>query len=794
MDSQNQTLSGDLSDETSALAGDASLAAFRSWALQTGSISMLGGDASWHVRSGALGLDDSDSRPDEIRGQAELRRELEPDPGDEIRVKTLTLIGAGALFALTVNQFVPFGVTLSDFAFLRLAAAILLTMAGIVIFLPRLEPRGFAIAEQVIMAIAWVIVAALCASTGGAESPFSVWWLFPIFYAAYFLPPRVAYTHASVVSIAALSPLIYDAGARDANSVFTLLLLTGVIWVLLSTLLLGREHARDAERAVRFLALADPLTGVANLRAFERMLDRAVRGTSREFALVLADLRGLKGANASFGYEVGDDMLRRLAAVMLHVSGERDQVARLRGDEFVVMLADAGEQEAEAWCRRLEASLEQHNSWIRNRLPQISASLGVAVFPRDGVRPKQLFETADRRMFDQKSRSIRPPHEVEVSVAASAAQLLEPDAGADERPRRQTTRPLLKFDIRWLAASIIFTTWALVPASDAGTRPALFGLAVFCLVFAFAGLFVRGRRAVERFTKISDVATLAVLVPGMWLTGGWESPLQIASFFPIVYYAQFARGREAATRIAAVIVLYAVGFWGAEAVGASDSPPSDAAETQFAMIVAAQLVIAVLLQYNRRVTDAAIRRIRDSATHDPLTSVLNLRTFRRDLAAALEAAAHVPADAPGAAPEGVAGHDSLPALLIADIDDFRAVNNLGGHLAGDAVLRETADQLRLLYGESGSVYRIDSDEFAVLANVERPDQLAQRVVAARALLDPVAPTVSGLSAPVTASVGGAVWRSGMDAASLVEAARSELVSQRGGQSSHRPDSGGAVLL
>ena len=169
------------------------------------------------------------------------------------------------------------------------------------------------------VAFAYPLIVMQCADTGGVESPYMVWWLFTSFYAASFFPVRRAYLNAAVVTILALVPAVYDDSFGQTDSNTMLLLLIALVWTLTSSIATSRELERGAERAARFTALADPLTGVANQRSIERTVDAATRGGQTQFGLVLVDMHGLKGANAAFGFAVGDAMLLRVASLMRYV-------------------------------------------------------------------------------------------------------------------------------------------------------------------------------------------------------------------------------------------------------------------------------------------------------------------------------------------------------------------------------------------------------------------------------------------------------------------------------------------
>jgi diguanylate cyclase (GGDEF)-like protein len=141
------------------------------------------------------------------------------------------------------------------------------------------------------------------------------------------------------------------------------------------------------------LAQRDFLSGLLNLRAFEDALN-AYCEVRRPFALLLADLDGLKAVNDREGHHAGNLRLRDVAAALLEELQEADRAARVGGDEFAVLLpAVASPDEAESAARRLERRLERRGLWL---------SFGWAVYPADGEQAIVIFRRADQRLYSSK--------------------------------------------------------------------------------------------------------------------------------------------------------------------------------------------------------------------------------------------------------------------------------------------------------------------------------------------------------------------------------------------------------
>ncbi len=153
------------------------------------------------------------------------------------------------------------------------------------------------------------------------------------------------------------------------------------------------------ERATAELADSarrDPLTGLLNHGAFHAQLSfeaaraRRYRGS---FALVLFDLDRFKQTNDRHGHQEGDRLLRAFAAALSGTLRETDVAGRVGGDEFAAILPTAGPADVDAFVSRL-----------RLRLPEgLSVSAGAAHVPAEGPAVEQLLETADRRLYSDKT-------------------------------------------------------------------------------------------------------------------------------------------------------------------------------------------------------------------------------------------------------------------------------------------------------------------------------------------------------------------------------------------------------
>lgn len=161
------------------------------------------------------------------------------------------------------------------------------------------------------------------------------------------------------------------------------------------------ERRRQEEHA-RALAVSDPLTGLANYRLLVERLDSEMKRYLRDgppFSVLLLDLDGLKKINDEYGHLVGSLALCRMAEVLLLSCRAIDTAARYGGDEFALVLPGTSSEHARRVAQRISERLrEDHET------PKLSASIGIAEYPRDGATIEHILSAADKALYDEKHR------------------------------------------------------------------------------------------------------------------------------------------------------------------------------------------------------------------------------------------------------------------------------------------------------------------------------------------------------------------------------------------------------
>lgn len=170
--------------------------------------------------------------------------------------------------------------------------------------------------------------------------------------------------------------------------------------VMLSGALLDQARLFDQ---VRSMAVSDSLTGLANYRrligVLEAELDRS-RRTQRPFSVVLLDMDGLKTINDHYGHLTGSRAIVRLSKILRSHSRAIDTAARYGGDEFALVLPEAGTDIAARVVSRIRERLS-----AEVEAPALSVSAGVAAYPEDGDTPEKLLGAADRALYGMKHRT-----------------------------------------------------------------------------------------------------------------------------------------------------------------------------------------------------------------------------------------------------------------------------------------------------------------------------------------------------------------------------------------------------
>jgi len=173
------------------------------------------------------------------------------------------------------------------------------------------------------------------------------------------------------------------------------------------------KHKQSVDR-LRAEADRDYLTGLANRRRFRTALGNELERWRRygvPCALLLVDIDHLKQINDAHGHSAGDVTIRHIAAALVALSRDNDTAARLGGEEFALLLANADEASAQAAAERLRQAVAET---AVEQVGTVTISIGVAVCPVHATTERALYAASDAALYRAKSAGrncvvIAPP-------------------------------------------------------------------------------------------------------------------------------------------------------------------------------------------------------------------------------------------------------------------------------------------------------------------------------------------------------------------------------------------------
>jgi len=173
------------------------------------------------------------------------------------------------------------------------------------------------------------------------------------------------------------------------------------------------DKAHDFEEAIRRqdemrqLAETDPLTGLFNRRALRERLDRELARAQRNnnvLSALMLDIDLFKRLNDTYGHELGDRVLTQLADLLRREQRAIDVLARLGGEEFVVLLPETGIRGARIYAERILRKVSAATLGTVQHPAQITVSIGIATYPDERVHdPDSLLRLADTNLLRAKA-------------------------------------------------------------------------------------------------------------------------------------------------------------------------------------------------------------------------------------------------------------------------------------------------------------------------------------------------------------------------------------------------------
>lgn len=173
----------------------------------------------------------------------------------------------------------------------------------------------------------------------------------------------------------------------------------------------GKQVIEENNKKLQIIAHYDFLTNLPNRTLLTELLNIAVEKAQRNqqwLVLLFIDLDHFKSVNDSFGHQAGDKLLQLVVARLSKLTRAEDHVARVAGDEFTLLLGPENTQEQAMDCansivKKIQMSLAESFN-IEETEIFISASIGIALYPKDGESAESILKNADRSMYDVKQK------------------------------------------------------------------------------------------------------------------------------------------------------------------------------------------------------------------------------------------------------------------------------------------------------------------------------------------------------------------------------------------------------
>jgi diguanylate cyclase (GGDEF)-like protein/PAS domain S-box-containing protein len=162
---------------------------------------------------------------------------------------------------------------------------------------------------------------------------------------------------------------------------------------------------KQYESKLEYLAYHDPLTGFKNRRLFSKMVKESMKIAEEEkeqIAILYIDIDKFKSINDTYGHDAGDSLLVQFSERLKSSVREEDELCRVGGDEFLVLLTGIKEKkEIEKITERIHQAFQQPYN-INDELLHITSSIGISVFPRHGIDARSLIYHADQALYKAK--------------------------------------------------------------------------------------------------------------------------------------------------------------------------------------------------------------------------------------------------------------------------------------------------------------------------------------------------------------------------------------------------------
>lgn len=193
------------------------------------------------------------------------------------------------------------------------------------------------------------------------------------------------------------------------------------------------NELKASEEKIKHLVAFDSLTGLLNRRSLVEVLDQALINNMHTIkAIVFIDLDNFKTVNDTLGHSFGDKLIIEVANKLNSISALKKNVARISGDEFVVVIDDLdSENEAKAFAKEIKELFDEPIV-IHNKLLNISSSIGVALYPDHALTSEELLKVADMVMYRAKDSGKNGYRIFDAKIKQEVDEKVEIEEGIDQ--------------------------------------------------------------------------------------------------------------------------------------------------------------------------------------------------------------------------------------------------------------------------------------------------------------------------------------------------------------------------
>jgi diguanylate cyclase (GGDEF)-like protein/PAS domain S-box-containing protein len=175
--------------------------------------------------------------------------------------------------------------------------------------------------------------------------------------------------------------------------------------------------SKQKEDEIIYLSYHDTLTGLYNRTFFEEEKKRFDVRRKLPMSVIMGDVNGLKMINDTFGHDVGDILLREIAAILVETCRAEDVIARIGGDEFVILLEDMDEDAAKKLCDRIDKACKDYVNRIDRKIFYASISLGFATKNSVEQSVDMLLKDAEKILYINKNAERQHTRETIIQAA-----------------------------------------------------------------------------------------------------------------------------------------------------------------------------------------------------------------------------------------------------------------------------------------------------------------------------------------------------------------------------------------